>query len=63
MSSSKNKKNLSLNKKENKVVHVRPHAKNKDDVQLFSSEKKVIDLKTLCFWLNATYIRDEIYLK
>jgi len=53
-------------KTENRVSHVRPHAQNRDDCYPLP----VTDIKTgndeytkHCFWLNAKYISEEIYLK
>jgi len=53
-------------KSENRISHVRPHARNKND----TLDLPVPDLLTWdkaymrhCFWLNAGYVRDEIYLK
>ena len=53
-------------KSENRISHVRPHAKDKDDTyplpiaDIFTGVK---DYTKHCFWLNASYVRDEIYLK
>jgi DNA mismatch repair protein MutH len=53
-------------KSENRISHVRPHAQNRDDTY----QLPVIDKLTGAiyytkhsFWLNASYVRDEIYLK
>lgn len=54
------------NKKFNSVSHVRPHAKNALDTFPLPNQDKLTKLKAYtkqCFWLNNTYIRDEIYLK
>lgn len=53
-------------KKVNKVSHVRPHAQNAKDTYPLPIPDKVTGATTYtkqCFWLNDTYIRDEIYLK
>jgi DNA mismatch repair protein MutH len=53
-------------KKFNSVSHVRPHAKNAADTLPLPTKDKVtnaIEYTKHCFWLNATYVRDEIYLK
>ena len=53
-------------KKDNRISHVRPHAQNRDDTYpLPSPDKKtgLTDYTKHCFWLNASYVRDEIYLK
>jgi DNA mismatch repair protein MutH len=54
------------NKKFNAISHVRPHAKNaKDTYPLPTIDKvtKQLAYTKHCFWLNNTYVRDEIYLK
>lgn len=54
------------NKSFNSVSHVRPHAINANDTYPLPKMDKVTKLKDYtkhCFWLNNTYIRDEIYLK
>lgn len=54
------------NKKFNSVSHVRPHAKNAADTLPLPTKDKVtkaVEYTKHCFWLNATYVRDEIYLK
>jgi DNA mismatch repair protein MutH len=54
------------NKYFNSVSHVRPHAKNADDTYPLPTKDKLTKAKEYtkhCFWLNNTYIRDEIYLK
>ena len=53
-------------KTENRISHVRPHAKNREDVYDLPVRDKITGLTEYtkhCFWLNASYIRDEIYLK
>ena len=47
-------------KSENRVSHVRPHAQNKLDTYETPQGKHVVKK---CFWLNNSYIKDEIYLK
>ena len=54
------------NKKFNSVSHVRPHAKNALDTFPLPKQDKLTKLEAYtkqCFWINNTYIRDEIYLK
>ena len=51
---------------ENKVSHVRPHAKNAADTYNLPTPDLATGVTAYtkhCFWLNASYIRDEIYLK
>lgn len=51
---------------ENRISHVRPHAKDKEDCYTLPVKDKLTDLSEYtkhCFWLNASYVRDEIYLK
>lgn len=53
-------------KKFNHVSHVRPHAKTKNDSYQLPTRDKVTGLNEYtkhCFWLNNSYIRDEIFLK
>jgi DNA mismatch repair protein MutH len=53
-------------KTDNKVSHVRPHAKDASDVYDLPVADKLTGVKEYtkhCFWLNDTYIRDDIYLK
>lgn len=55
-----------LSKTLNKVSHVRPHAINANDTYPLPIEDKLTGLKKYtkhCFWLNSSYVRDEIYLK
>ena len=50
----------------NKVSHVRPHAKNAKDTLPLPVKDKLTNANEYtkhCFWLNNTYVRDEIYLK
>lgn len=52
-------------KKDNRVAHVRPHGKNANDTyplpvcDELTGENKYTKH---CFWLNNSYVRDEIYL-
>ena len=53
-------------KTENKVSHVRPHARNAEDTYDLPVADKLTGLTEYtkhCFWLNASYVKDEIYLK
>lgn len=53
-------------KTENRVSHVRPKALNKDDTYELPFPDKLTGLTEFtkhCFWLNGSYVRDEIYLK
>ena len=54
------------NKSFNSVSHVRPHATNAADTYPLPTKDKLTNVKEYtkhCFWLNNTYVRDEIYLK
>lgn len=54
------------NKKFSSVSHVRPHAANAADTYPLPVMDKLTKSNTYtkhCFWLNNTYVRDEIYLK
>lgn len=54
------------NKSFNSVSHVRPHATNAVDTYPLPTKDKLTKTKEYtkhCFWLNNTYVRDEIYLK
>jgi hypothetical protein len=54
------------NKSFNWVSHVRPHATNSADTYPLPTKDKLTKAKEYtkhCFWLNNTYVRDEIYLK
>lgn len=54
------------NKSFNSVSHVRPHALNAADTYPLRKKDKLTKAKEYtkhCFWLNNTYVRDEIYLK
>tara|TARA_R100000935_G_scaffold27288_2_gene47446 strand:+ start:25218 stop:26603 length:1386 start_codon:yes stop_codon:yes gene_type:complete len=51
-------------KTENRVSHVRPHARNAADTYELPVADKLTGLTEYtkhCFWLNASYVRDEIY--
>jgi DNA mismatch repair protein MutH len=50
----------------NRISHVRPHARNSDDTFELPVADKFTGLTEYtkhCFWLNASYVKDEIYLK
>ena len=54
------------NKSFNSVSHVRPHASNAADAYPLPTKDKLTQANEYtkhCFWLNNTYVRDEIYLK
>lgn len=54
------------NKSFNSVSHVRPHATSAADTYPLPTKDKLTKAKKYtkhCFWLNNTYVRDEIYLK
>ena len=54
------------NKSFNSVAHVRPHATNAKDTYPLPTKDKLTKAKEYtkhCFWLNNTYVRDQIYLK
>src|SRR5690554_495958 len=53
-------------KTENRISHVRPHARNAADTFELPVADKLTGLTEYtkhCFWLNASYVKDEIYLK
>lgn len=53
-------------KTENRISHVRPHAKNADDTYDLPIADKLTGLSEYtkhCFWLNANYVKNEIYEK
>jgi len=53
-------------KTENRISHVRPHARNKEDTYELPIADKLTGLTEYtkhCFWLNASYVKNEIYLK
>ncbi len=48
----------------NRVSHVRPHARNSSDTYDLPIPDKLTGLTEFtkhCFWLNASYVKDEIY--
>jgi DNA mismatch repair protein MutH len=50
----------------NRVAHVRPHASNSEDtypLPTIETMTKAHEYTKHCFWLNNSYVRDEIYLK
>ncbi|MFC4221775.1 Sau3AI family type II restriction endonuclease [Flagellimonas marina] len=52
-------------KSENRISHVRPHAKDAKDTYTLPLADKLTGLTEYtkhCFWLNANYVKDEIYL-
>lgn len=54
------------NKTFNSVSHVRPHATNAADMYPLPTKDKLTKANEYtkhCFWLNNTYVRDQIYLK
>jgi len=54
------------NKSFSSISHVRPHARNSADTYPLPTKDKLTKAKEYtkhCFWLNNTYVRDEIYLK
>ena len=53
-------------KTENRISHVRPHARDKDDCYSLPVNDKLTNAEEYtkhCFWLNASYVKDEIYMK
>jgi DNA mismatch repair protein MutH len=55
-----------LGKNDNAVSHVRPHARNAADAYPLPTIDKLTKANEYtkhCFWLNNSYVRDEIYLK
>ena len=53
-------------KTENRVSHVRPHARNANDTYPLPKKDKKTGLTEYtkhCFWLNARYVKDEVYNK
>lgn len=53
-------------KAKNRISHVRPHARNKKDTYQLPIADKLTGLTEYtkhCFWLNASYVKDAIYLK
>lgn len=54
------------NKKFSSISHVRPHARDASDTYPLPKQDKLTkenEYTKHCFWLNNTYVRDEIYLK
>lgn len=54
------------NKEFSKISHVRPHAKDASDTYSLPKKDKLTkenEYTKHCFWLNNSYVRDEIYLK
>lgn len=54
------------NKKFSTISHVRPHAKDSLDTYALPKKDKLTKLNEYtkhCFWLNNTYVKNEIYLK
>lgn len=54
------------NKKFSSISHVRPHATNASDTYVLPKKDKLTKLYEYtkhCFWLNNTYVKNEIYLK
>jgi hypothetical protein len=54
------------NKKCNHISHVRPHAQNSNDTYPLPKIDKITQAKEYtkhCFWLNASYVKDEIFSK
>jgi len=50
-------------KSENRICHVRPHARNADDTYTLPTPDKLtgyVEFTKHCFWLNASYIKNEI---
>ena len=54
------------NKKFSSISHVRPHATNALDTYELPKKDKLTNQNEYtkhCFWLNNTYVKNEIYLK
>lgn len=54
------------NKEFSNISHVRPHAKDASDIYPLPKKDKLtkqMEYTKHCFWLNNSYVRDEIYLK
>lgn len=54
------------NKKFSKISHVRPHARDANDTYPLPKKDKLTkenEYTKHCFWLNKSYVKDEIYLK
>lgn len=59
------RKNYFPKKKAHRVAHVRPHGRDKTDTYELPFKDKLTGLGEFTkqsFWLNASYVRDEIYL-
>ncbi|MBL1281335.1 MAG: hypothetical protein COA33_013735 [Fluviicola sp.] len=53
-------------KTENRISHVRPHARDKVDCYDLPVKDKLTNATEYtkhCFWLNASYVKNEIYMK
>ena len=53
-------------KTENRISHVRPHAKNAADTYILPIADKLTGLTEFtkhCFWLNDSYVKNEIFFK
>lgn len=53
-------------KTEHRISHVRPHARNAQDTYPLPNKDKLTGLSEYtkhCFWLNDSYVKEEIYLK
>ena len=53
-------------KKFSSISHVRPHAKDASDTFELPKKDKLTkqnEYTKHCFWLNNTYVKNEIYLK
>jgi len=60
------RKNYFPKKKAHRVAHVRPHGRDKTDTYELPVKDKLTGLGEFTkqsFWLNASYVRDKIYLK
>ena len=54
------------NKEFSNISHVRPHAKDASDTYPLPKKDKLTkqnEYTKHCFWLNSSYVKDEIYLK
>lgn len=61
-----NRKTFFPKKSENKVSHVRPHARNADDTYDLPVRDKLTGISKFtkhCFWINASYVQNEIFEK
>lgn len=60
------RKTLFPKKEENRISHVRPHARDSNDTYQLPFADKLTGLNEFTkhsFWFNADYVKDEIYLK